>query len=174
MSDFFRADTAAFDNLARQLRAAAHKATPGVDRSLAVIGAEHAELAKQIVSPHSQTIPPTIRVHVEPLRVVLTAGGPDAPLAPLYEKGNRRSQGRGRAPRFDSRRKGTKYTARGLQQVLVFKHPVFGMDVWVEERRFPFFAPAHRKLARKTKSELTHAWADALNRSGIRTEIGDG
>ena len=77
-----------------------------------------AEEAKNRAGEHSQTIPPTIKVRVRNLTVMVEAGQ-GVPLAALYEVGN-----------------------AGGGHPGSFRHPVWGHDVFVEQTGYPFLTPA--------------------------------
>lgn len=145
-SDGFSIDAHDLDDLAAKLRRAAERAQRDVDASLLRAGEEIKEAAKVIASEHSQKIPPTINMTAMPGTVVITAGDSTSPLAALYELGNR----------------GGKRTSP------TFRHPVFGnRDVWVEQPRYRFLAPARAKLRLMTARELTEAWERAMRSTGI-------
>jgi len=173
MPDYFRINTDGFNKLARDLKKAADRSGPEVLKGLVAIGEAHAELAKEIVKPHSSSIPPTIKAHPLTTRsVAVEAGDESVPLAVLYEKGNSKGKNKNGSLKFDSRRKASKYTSRGLQSVLVFRHPVFGRDdvAWQDERRYPFITVAHRRLAKQTVETLRKAWVRGLEGSDIHVE----
>jgi hypothetical protein len=87
--------------------------------------------ARSEAGRHSTSIPPTIRVHkLAEGNYAVEAGGPDVPLAGLYEYGNKGAR--------------TPY----------FIHPVFSKPgdpeyldrgSWPHQQRFPFMAPAIRR-----------------------------
>jgi hypothetical protein len=113
-------------------------------------GAEvFAEEARVRASRHSTSIPPTIRVR--PLttdKALVEAGGPDVPLAGLYEYGNK-----GRRNMY-------------------FIHPVFSKpgeaeyedrSNWPQQPRWPFMAPSIRPTLRKIEKGGA-ALIDKINR----------
>ena len=127
-------DGAGLDELARDLRAAARDFRRETDRTLAKIGAELYALAKQIAGEHSSTVAGTIRLRALPGMIVISAGSDAVPIAALWELGNKGTHNSGRV------------------QGVWFRHPVFGRDVWVNQRRYPFLRPAadyERKSIRK-------------------------
>lgn len=124
----FGVDARDFKLFARALRVAQRDLYRDVHAELREIGQLVADEAKSIVSAHSQSVPPTIRVRVSYATVSVIAGGPSAPVGALYEVGNKGKRGG---------REG---------QSGMFRHPVFGdRGNWVEQERYPFLAPALRK-----------------------------
>jgi hypothetical protein len=114
-------DTRDFDAFAKALRIAAPDIRRHLLTRLRGVGAIVAEAARSEVEPYSRSIPPSIKVRLSRASVVVEAGR-GVPLAGLYELGN-----------------------IGSNRTDVFRHPVFGRDVWAEQRMHPFLAPAVRK-----------------------------
>lgn len=111
-----------FRKAARALRLAQPMLYAELGRSLKEAGNAVANDARVISGEHSESIPETIRVKRRGLAVAVVAGGADVPIAGLYELGN-----------------------KGGKSGSTFRHPVYGKDVWVDQPRFPFLAPAGRQ-----------------------------
>lgn len=117
----FGIDTRDMKAFTRALR----KASPAVARDMRRHLREAGELvageARKRAEEHSQSIASTIKVRTAGATVAVVAGGPDAPLAALYEIGN-----------------------KGGGSGSTFRHPVYGHNdqPWVEQPRFPFLAPS--------------------------------
>jgi hypothetical protein len=127
-----------FDAFARALRTAAPSTRRQLITRLRGVGALVAEEARAQIEPYSTSIPPSIKVRVSRLTVSVVAGGPDVPLAGLFELGNVGDKGRRD----------------------VFRHPVFGnREIWVSQPRHPFLAPA----LRQRWSEVERAAVEALD-----------
>lgn len=137
-------DASDLDSLARDMQSAARKVRDEIDVTLLAIGTELTEAAKQIAGQHSSTVADTISMKPLPGMVVITAGADDVPIAALWEKGN----------------KGTKDSARA--QGVWFRHPVFGGDTWVQQRRFPFLRPALEADRREITKRMEATWDHAL------------
>ena len=113
-------------------------------RSLKVAGNLVAKDAKAIASQHSESIPPTIKTQVRGASVAVVAGGGDVHIAGLYELGNKEG--------------GKSHQA---SETGYFRHPVFSRDVWVEQPRWAFLAPAGKKQKPKTDAAILAACDEA-------------
>ncbi len=115
ISTRFTIDTRQLKKLARDLE----ETTPGISKELTTSireGAAVTAVAAKALSSWSSRIPGSIRVLGSNQRVVVRAGGKNAPHAGPYE--NHGTPGD-------------------------FRHPVFGnRDVWVSQRARPFLTPA--------------------------------
>lgn len=122
MTDSTTIDVSQFKAAASALRKAQPVLYKGLGEMLDRAGTVVAATAESIVAEHSESIPTTIRVRRRGLGVRVVAGGPEVPIAGLYEKGNKDARESASDP---------------------FRHPVFGNDaVWVNQKRFAFLAPA--------------------------------
>jgi hypothetical protein len=134
-------------DLARDMRRAATVVRKETDKTVVAVGAKVAAVAKEEAGRHSKSIPPTIRLAAIPGAAVIRAGNQDTPMAELYEIGN----------------KGGKRTSE------TFRHPVFGQkDVWVEQPRFRFLAPALAVDRRAITKQMEQAWDKALEAARIK------
>ena len=115
-------NTSDFRKAARALKKAQPMLYKEVARSVTLAASLVASDAKVIAGEHSESIPPTIRKRRRGLAAEVVAGGPQTPIAGLYEKGN-----------------------KGGSKGDTFRHPVYGRDVWVQQPRYPFLAPSGRK-----------------------------
>lgn len=145
--DNFTFEAESLQSLARDLQESAYRVRGEVDKTLIVVGEDVKQAAHAEASKHSKSIPPTI--HMIPGRgmVMIRAGSKDAPLASLYELGNRGRGGRGSD---------------------TFRHPVFGQDVFVEQKRYPFLRPALTALRRQITKRMEAAWDEALKPLRLR------
>jgi hypothetical protein len=140
--DEFHIDGESFDAAVRNLFEAAERVDGEVTAAMLEIGETFKATAKQFAGEHSQSIPPTIRVEPAKHAVVVKAGNSNVALAALYDLGN---EGKG------GRKKDT------------FRHPVFGnRDVWVEQKRYPFFAPTRKVLRQWINERIDKIWDEAL------------
>jgi hypothetical protein len=88
----FSVDTEGLTRLSRDFLAAAWDFKAQSPATLAEIGTGLQERARSIAAEHSQSIPPSIHGRLEGrLTYVVEAGGENAPLAGIYELGNRGS-----------------------------------------------------------------------------------
>jgi hypothetical protein len=132
----FGIDTSDFRAVAKALRAAAPQTAKALRKNLRTAGLGVAAEARKKAGEHSKSIPPTVKVRVASTTVSIVAGGQNAPLAALYEIGNK-----GRNPGD-------------------FRHPVFGnRNVWVTQKGYPFLRPA----ALAARAELEVAVVAALD-----------
>ena len=157
-------DAAGMDALTLDLRASALAFQVEVDKTVAEVGEEIKESAKVIVSKHSKSIGPTIRVEMVPGAAEVHAGGGDNALAALYELGNKKGGKRKGNQKLkligpvtaEDRKAGAK-TRTG------FAHPVFGdMETWVTQESFPFLRPALAVNRRVITKRMQKAWGEAL------------
>lgn len=117
-------DLREFRKLTRDLKG--FKPDKQVKKALKMAGQLIADDARIIVSPHSKTVPGTIKVRQRKTSISVIAGGTNVPIAGLLEMGN----------------KGRKHHGK-------FRHPVFGdKSVWVEQDMHPFLLRASRKNER--------------------------
>jgi hypothetical protein len=139
----FEFSGASLDDLAREMRESALRVRSEVDKTVWTIGAEVNEAAKGIVSPHSQSIPPTMHVEEMPGAAVLKSGGGTVALADLYNRGN---------------------AGKGGSKSDTFKHPVFGhwYSATPPQKRFPYYAPALKLMRRQITKRMEKAWDEAL------------
>lgn len=157
--DEFTFDASSMDGLHRDLLESSVRVRTEIDKTVGVIAEEVKEVAKAMVSKHSKSIPPTMRVEMIPGAAKISAGGV-SPLAVLYESGNKKG---GKSRAFNSKRTMDTYTARGLVKHLSFAHPVFGnKEVWVDEKRFPFLRPALAADRKGITKRMEAAWDEAL------------
>lgn len=121
--------------------------------------------ARAIVTPHSKSIPPTIksgaRISVKNVTGFVTAGGQGTKksndgnvLAGLYEYGNR---GKGGGYKFKEAH---------------FRHPVFAKGSrqewrWTTQKRYPFLGIAVEANKKKVERGIQDAVARALKRAGL-------
>lgn len=147
MPDFeFSGDS--LESLSRDLEESAVRFGAEVDKTLVVIGGELKEAAKAEASKHSKSIPPTVRMDASPGFVEIKAGNANTPLAALYELGNK---------------------GKGGNKKDTFRHPVFGQDVFVEQKRYPFLRPALR-LDRRNITKRMNAAQDQALRPLLRSD----
>lgn len=138
--------------LTRDLTMAAHDFQVAVDKTLLEIGEELKESAKAFAEAHSKTVADTIKMRAGPNMVVISGGNDQVPIAALWETGN----------------KGTKDSAKATG--VWFRHPVFGTDTWVQQRRFPFLRPALEADRRAITKRMEAAWDDALEPYRLKPE----
>lgn len=147
MPDSFHFEAANLERLSAELTESALKLRGEVDKTVVVVGEEIKAAATTEAGKHSKSIPPTIKGEMVPGAYRIRAGGGDVALAVLYELGNRGAGGR----RSDS-----------------FKHKVFGQDVWVEQKRYPFLRPALTAMRRQITKRMEAAWDKALEPLRLR------
>lgn len=143
-SETLRFDGSALSDLAHDLRAAAERFRVYTDETLAKIGVELVEAARVIAGQHSQTVAGTIRMRTVPGMVIVTVGNEETPIAALWELGN----------------KGTRDSNQ--VQGVYFRHPVFGGDAWVSQRRFPMLRPAQQALRKEIKRRMDATYDQVL------------
>lgn len=138
-------DARDFHDVARALHKAAPATSRALKRRLRKAGEIVAVEARAIASEHSQSIPPTIKVRTRAAAVEVIAGGPDAPVASLFELGNTRD-----AKSASASRKGS------------FRHPVYGnREVWVEQPMHRYLAPAAAAHMVEVEREVVGALEEA-------------
>jgi hypothetical protein len=150
--DEFRFEGTDLKELARDLRLASHSVRREVDRTLLEIGEELKEAAKELAGRHSEKVAGTIKLRTLPGMVIISAGTDQVPIAALWETGNKGTHDSGRA------------------QGVVFRHPVFGQDVWVQQRRYPFMRPALEADRRMITKRMEQAWTNALEPYRLQPE----
>lgn len=150
MPDGLEFDASSLHDLGRQLREAALRVRKEMEATLLIVAKEIATEAEKIAGDSgSQQIPPSIKVVPAPGTgtALVRAGTTADPIASLWELGN----------------KGSKRSAK------TFRHPVFGnRNVWVEQDKHPFLAPARRASLVTTRPQMKKAWDRALAPYGIR------
>lgn len=151
--DEFRFEGEGLEELARDLKLAADAVRVEVDRTLVRIGEELKEAAKKIAERHSQNVADSIRMRALPGMVVISAGSDQVPIAALWETGNKGTHDGGRA------------------QGVYFRHPVFGQDVWVSQRRYPFLRPALDADRLRITRLMEQAWDRALEPYRLQPEV---
>jgi hypothetical protein len=144
MPDGLRFSGKDLEDLGRDLRLAADQFREEVDVTLVEIGEELKEAAKALAGAHSKTVADTIKLKSSPGFVVISAGDDSVPIAALWEMGNKGTHDTGRA--------------RGVW----FRHPVFGTDVWTNQRRYPFLRPALEADRRNITKRMEATWDRAL------------
>lgn len=135
-------DLREFKKLTRDLKS--FKPDKALKKTLRLAGQLIAEDARVIVSPHSQTVPGSIKVRIRKTSISVIAGGEGVPMAGLLEMGNR-----GRSSRGDS-----------------FRHPVYGGDTWVSQPMHPYLLKAtvrNRRGIEKLEGKIV---ADAFREIG--------
>lgn len=135
-------DTSEFHEAARALRKADAVLNRELRSSLRAAGFIVAERAKILAGAHSKKIADTIKVRTAGAGVEVRAGSADVPTAVLYELGNQQRRSR----------------IGVAQEGGTFRHPVFGnRDVWVDQPRYPFLAPAAALSAAEVDREVGRA-----------------
>lgn len=138
------------DDLTRDLKEASYTVRAEIDKTVAVIAEEIRAEAILLVSKHSKTIPPTIKVEMVPGAAVIKAGNETTPLAVLYELGNKGKGGRAKS---------------------TFRHPLFGdRDKWFDQPRHPFLTVALAANRRQITKRMESAWEKALEPHRLRPE----
>jgi len=155
-------DASSMEALTRDLEESILSLKAQADISLPEIGAMLAATAKEIVEPHSKSI--KVRDDSVPGLATIRGEAPGTPLARLYELGGSKGNKKGRQT-FARSRKTRMFTARGLQSVSSFAHPVFGQQntPWVDEKRVPFLRPAATRLRKVINARMVKALDDGLN-----------
>lgn len=128
-------DTRAYRDAAKALRQGAKHLNRELRKELRAAGEIMAVEARKVAGEHSETIPPTIKVRVAGATVSVQAGGAKAPIAGLFELGNKGRASRGKT----------------------FRHPVFNTGVWVEQPRHRFLEPAAEKTLPEAQERIMHA-----------------
>lgn len=113
-------DLREFRKFTRDLKA--FKPDKQLKKTLKMAGNLIAEDARALVSPHSSTVPPSIKVRMRKTSITVQAGGAGIPMAGLLEMGN-----------------------RGNKSKTSFRHPVYGTDTWVEQPMHPYLLRATTK-----------------------------
>lgn len=148
--DYIQFDATQLSDLGKELRLAGDRLRPAVEVATLKTAFRVAETAKVIVGKYSTSIPPTIHALPGPKgSAFVRAGGPDVPLAGLYEMGNR-GRGRGRK---------------------TFWHPVFGnRSPGAEQPRHRFLLPAMTANRKNFYKDMQEAWDKAMKPTGQRTK----
>lgn len=136
-------DLKEFRKLTRDLKA--FKPGKQLKKTLKGAGDLIATDARALVSPHSQTVPGSIKVRIRKTSVSVIAGGANVPMGGLLELGN-----------------------RGRNRGNTFRHPVFGTDTWVTQRMYPYLAPAAMRNERTIEHFEGAIVADAFREVGWR------
>jgi hypothetical protein len=162
-------DASEFKGVAQALKAAQPMLRRELIRNLKAAGALVARDAAAIVAPHSESIPPTIKVRQRGLSIWVEAGGiaNRRTLArQIFTEGYSTSTSKSRAERtaeegvplaglFELGNKG-KRTAGGA-----FRHPVFGTNTWVSQETHPFLVTAGKRNQAKIDA-LVYEALDAV------------
>lgn len=134
-------NTTAYHDAAKALRLGAKHLNRELRKQLRAGGEIMAIEARKIAGEHSEKIPPTIKVRVAGATVAVVAGGAKAPVAGLFELGNK---GKGKSQAAS--RRGT------------FRHPVFGnRENWVNQEMHPFLRPAAETTLPEAQEKILQA-----------------
>jgi hypothetical protein len=151
-------DASQFKEVARALKVAQPMLYKELGKNLRAAGQLIANDAKAIISKHSESVPPTIKVRRRGIGVVVEAGAINkgALAKQIFTSGygtsaSNKALGKAEATAeagvnplaglFELGSKGNRSSATGV----TFRHPVFGTDVWVDQEMHPFLAPAGKK-----------------------------
>lgn len=136
-------DLREFKRLTRDLKA--FKPDKQLKKALRTAGELIATDARAMVSPYSNTVPPSIRVRIRKTSISVIAGGESVPMAGLLEMGNR--------GRSSSRSK--------------FRHPVYGdRSTWVDQAMHPYLLRATVKNMRSIEHFEGEIVAEAFKEVG--------
>jgi hypothetical protein len=142
-------DLKEFRQLTRDLKR--FKVDKPLKKTLRAAGQLIAEDAKANAEEYSKSVPPSIKVRIRGTSISVVAGGEGVPLAGLFELGNK---------------------GKGKSQVAaksgVFRHPVFGSDVWVEQEMHPYLLRAAARNARGIEHFEGAIVAEAFREVGWR------
>lgn len=138
-------DVSDFRAFARSLRSSSAEMYAELRADLIGVAKAVADEAVVRSAQHSTSIPPSIHVRLSGLSLSVVAGGNAIPLAGLFELGNSRNR---KAPAS-----------------LMFRHPVFGTDVWVTQEMHPYLRPALEGQAETLKVAAIGVLETAVKRA---------
>lgn len=151
MAEGIYIEARSMEELGRKLRLAGAVVEARMAPAMVEVGRLLEKEARQIAEDNgSQKVADSVKTLVIPRGVEIQAGGPDAPVADLWELGN----------------KGKKVSEK------TFRHPVFGSKTtpWVTQEKKPFLRPARRKTAVERRAVLEAAWEEAMRPLGLRID----